>query len=83
MEHLFNSLLVNDESDVKKIVIVSLYGGSQKTVQEMTPDDFRSASDAVLTKVREQAFSRGLPIVYEVSGHTVREYPDGHLEPVY
>ncbi|QJD81541.1 hypothetical protein [Spirosoma rhododendri] len=82
MEHVFNSLLADGAPDEKPVGIQPLYGGNPKAVQDMNPDDFRAASDAVLAKVREQAFSRGLPIVYEIAGRTVREYADGRLEPV-
>ncbi|GAA4458833.1 hypothetical protein GCM10023189_31720 [Nibrella saemangeumensis] len=62
--------------------IMPLYGGATKTIREMNEEDFARIAEAVMAKVKEQAFSRGLPIVYERNGHVIEEYADGRIEIV-
>lgn len=62
---------------MKPVVIQPLYGGAAKSVLDMTPEELDQASDEIMRKVREQAFSRGLPVVLEQDGQVVFEYADG------
>ena len=64
-----------------QLIIQPLYGGSPKAVRDMDAGELRNVSGLVMAKVREQAFSRGLPIVYERGGSVVFEYADGRIVP--
>lgn len=80
MNDLFEPILDDATPDVP--VILPLYGGAKKPVEAMTDEELNQASEQVYAKVREQAFSRGLPVIVKRNGQVVREYADGHLEPV-
>ena len=60
--------------------ILPLYGGAAKSIETMTVEQFDVAAEQVYVKVREAAFSRGLPVIIEENGRAFREYADGHLE---
>lgn len=60
--------------------ILPLYGGAAKSIETMTAEQFDVAAEQVYVKVREAAFSRGLPVIIEENGRAFREYADGHLE---
>ncbi len=60
--------------------ILPLYGGAAKSIETMTAEQFDVAAEQVYVKVREAAFSRGLPMIIEENGRAFREYADGHLE---
>jgi hypothetical protein len=80
MDDLFEPILENTTPDIP--AILPLYGGAEKSVRDMTSDEFHTIAGSIMTKVREQAFSRGLPIVVEQNGKVIREYADGHIEIV-
>jgi hypothetical protein len=62
--------------------ILPLYGGAEKPIEEMTAEEHEQAAEEVYRKVREAAFSRGLPVVIEKDGKVVRVYADGRVEAV-
>jgi hypothetical protein len=82
MEALFDSLLTDSPAPQGKVVIQPLYGGSDKAVRDMSLNELQTISDVLIANVREAAFSRGLPLVYEVAGRVVREYANGRIESV-
>ena len=62
--------------------ILPLFGGAEKPVSQMTNEELVEVSETVMAKVREQAFSRGMPITREENGRIVQEYADGHIEVI-
>ena len=77
MEALFNAFLADDEP---LSTILPLFGGAEKPVEEMTPEEREQAAKQVSLKVREQAFSRGFPVVIKRNGQIINEFADGHTE---
>lgn len=69
-----------DEETPKLPTILPLYGGADKPLEAMTDRDLNQASEQVYAKVREQAFSRGLPVMIKRNGLLVREFADGNVE---
>jgi hypothetical protein len=82
MDALFDSLLADESLRSTPVTIQPLFGGSEKSVQDMTLTDLATVSARLMLTVRERAFSRGLPIDYELDNQVVREYADGRIEPV-
>lgn len=82
MDALFDSLLADEPARPGQVVIQPLYGGSLQAVRDMSTDELLTTSEVIMANVREAAFSRGLPVVYERNGLTIREYADGRIEPV-
>ncbi len=80
MNDLFEPVLEDVTLDAP--AILPLYGGAKKPVSQMTEEEFSVAARTIYAKVREQAFSRGLPIVIERDGQVIREYADGRIEVV-
>jgi hypothetical protein len=80
MKALFDSLLA--DAPARSIPIQPLYGGSLKAVHKMNLEELGAISERVMAKVQEAAFSRGLPVIGEAGGDTVRHYADGRTEPV-
>lgn len=80
MNDLFEPILDNATPDVP--VILPLYGGAEKPVSQMSREEFEEAAHAVYSKVREQAFSRGLPVVIGRAGQVIKEYADGRIEVI-
>ena len=62
--------------------VPSLFGGAAMSIEAMTTDEFNAAADQVYARVRQQAFSHGLPVVVKIDGVLVNEFADGHLEPI-
>lgn len=62
--------------------ILPLFGGANKPIEEMTADEHSWAADQVYQKVREAAFSRGLPVIIKIDGQLIKEFADGHTEPI-
>ena len=58
------------------------YGGSEKSSFEMDAVELAEAARQVLARVRERAFSKGIPVYYEENGQIVAEYADGKKKPV-
>lgn len=79
MESLFNAFLADD---TPQSTVLPLFGGAEKPVEEMTAAEREQAAKQVSMKVREQAFSRGFPVIIKRNGLIVREFSDGRLEPV-
>ena len=77
MDNPFNALLADD---VPQSTIMPLFGGAEKPVEEMNEEEQELAAEQVYLKVREAAFSRGLPVIIEKEGQTIREFADGHIE---
>jgi len=65
---------------MEPVTIQPLYGGAAKSVLDMTPEELDQVSEEVMRKVRERAFSRGLPVVLERNGKVWYEYADGRQE---
>ena len=83
MNDLFNTQLIQDALEKPdKQTILPLYGGADTLLEEMTAEERERAADLVYVKVREQAFSRGLPVIISKNGQAVREYADGRIESV-
>lgn len=70
---------MEDES-IKPVLLT--YGGAEKSVFDMTPEEFKKASESIVRRAREKAFSKGLPIYYGKNGKVVAEYANGHTEIV-
>lgn len=62
--------------------ILPLYGGAKKSVCQMSKEEFDEVAQIIYVKVREQAFSRGLPVIIERNGQAVKEFADGRFEPI-
>ena len=75
----FNAFLADDEP---QSTILPLFGGAKKSVEEMSFDEREQAAKQVSLKVREQAFSRGFPVVIKRDGQVAKEVADGHIEPI-
>ena len=80
MNNLFEPILENIAPGVP--VIMALYGGAARPIEAMTAEQFSLAAEQVYVKVREAAFSRGLPVIIERNGRAFREFADGHFEPI-
>ncbi len=78
--NLFEPLLENATPDMP--AILPLYGGAEKPVSQMSREEFDEVAQTVYRKVREQAFSRGLPVVIERMKQLIKEYADGHVEVI-
>lgn len=82
MEALFDTRLADEPDHSDRVVIQPLYGGSLRPVYQMSHTELKTVAEAIMVTVREAAFSRGLPIIVERNGQTIRQYADGHAEPV-
>jgi hypothetical protein len=71
-----------DLPEDKQLTILPLYGGADTLLEEMTAEERERAADQVYVKVREQAFSRGLPVIIKRKGLLIKEFADGHTEPL-
>ena len=80
MNDLFELILDDATPDVP--AILPLYGGAAKPIEAMTAEEFDVAAEQVYVKVRESAFSRGMPVIIERNGRAFREFADGHFEPI-
>lgn len=80
MNDLFEPIFENETPDVP--TILPLYGGAEKPVSQMSREEFEKAAQTVYSKVREQAFSRGLPVVIGRAGQVIKEYADGRIEVI-
>ena len=58
------------------------YGGAKKFIADMNEEELEEARQAIMRRAREKAFSKGLPIYYQLNDLLVAEYPDGRIEPV-
>lgn len=58
------------------------YGGAKKFIADMNEEELEEARQSIMRRVREKAFSKGLPIYYDLNGVSIAEYPDGRIEPV-
>jgi hypothetical protein len=58
------------------------YGGAKKSTFDMSPEELEQAAQNILRKVKEKAFSKGLPIHFAIDGVLMAEYPDGRIEVV-
>ncbi len=58
------------------------YGGAEKSCFEMTADEFKLklASESIVKRAKEKAFSKGSPIYFSKNGITMAEYADGRVE---
>lgn len=79
MDSLF-SLQLDLPAGNSSPTILPLFGGANKPIEEMTADEQRWAADQVYQKVREAAFSRGLPVIIKIDGQVVKQFADGHIE---
>lgn len=79
MDNPFNALLADD---LPQSTILPLFGGADKPIEEMNEEERNHAAMQVYQKVREAAFSRGLPVIIKRNGQVVKEFADGHFESV-
>ncbi len=77
MTNPFNALLADD---ALQSTILPLFGGAEKPIEEMNEDERNRAAEQVYLKVREAAFSRGLPVIVKVNGLMIKEFADGRTE---
>ncbi len=82
MDALFDSLLADEPMLSGQVVIEPLFGGAAKAPHELSLAEWSAVSERVMAKVRERAFSRGLPVIGEAEGVTVRRWADGRVEPI-
>lgn len=54
-----------------------LYGGAVKPHYLMNEEECLIVGEKILNRAKEKAFSRGLPIYYEVEGIVIAEFADG------
>ena len=80
MNDLFEPILEDEMPDAP--AILPLYGGAEKPVSQMSREEFDAVAQIVYDKVREQAFSRGLPVVIGRAGQVIKEYADGRIEVI-
>ena len=80
MNSTFNTFLVDDGPQQ---TILPLYGGAEKPIEEMTAEEFTIAAKQVYQKARGAAFSRGLPVIIKREGQLLKEFADGHTEPLH
>lgn len=48
----------------------------------MSHEELEQAAQSILRRVKEKAFSKGLPIYFSKDGKVMAEYPDGRIEVV-
>ena len=73
------------ESVIKEnpqIPVLLNYGGAKKFIAEMDAEELEAARQSIMRRAREKAFSKGLPVYYQLNGSLVAEYPDGRIIPV-
>ena len=70
----------NYMADIEPILL--LYGGAQKSIFEMTEEEFEQAARNIRRRAKEKAFSKGLPIYFGKDNKLMAEYPDGRIEEV-
>jgi len=58
------------------------YGGAKKSTFEMSQEELEQAAQSILRRVKEKAFSKGLPIYFSKDGKVMAEYADGRIEVV-
>jgi hypothetical protein len=68
-------LMVEEVS--KKQPIVLQYGMAKKSYFDMNEEERKEAAAKAFERVKEEAFSRGLPIIYGKKGYVIAEYVDG------
>ncbi len=57
--------------------ITLLYGIAEKSYFDMTTEERKQAAVKVFERIKEAAFTRGLPIIYGKDGYVIAEYMDG------
>ncbi len=57
--------------------ITLLYGIAEKSYFDMTTHERKQASATAFERIKEAAFTRGLPIIYGENGFVIAEYVDG------
>jgi hypothetical protein len=63
--------------ETAKYTILPLYGGASKSYTEMSKEEQAVVGQKVMEKVKERAFSRGLPIYIGIDTKTIAEYANG------
>lgn len=63
---------------VKEEPILLQYGLAEKSYFNMSNEERDEVSALVFERVKEAAFTRGLPIIYGENGYVIAEYADGH-----
>ena len=61
----------------KQDKITLLYGIAEKSYFDMTTEDREKAAAKAFERIKEAAFTRGLPIIYGRNGYVIAEYMDG------
>lgn len=58
------------------------FGEAKKSTFEMSKEELKQVSSEILTRAKEKAFSRGLPIFYGKNEKVFAEYSTGKVEEV-
>jgi hypothetical protein len=56
------------------------FGVAKKSLFDMTADERREVGEVIVKRVKENAFSKDLPIFFNDQGIVYAEYPDGRIE---
>jgi hypothetical protein len=70
-----NKTMVEDIEKQKSITL--LYGIAEKSYFDMTAPERKQAGATAFERIKEVAFTRGLPIIYGKNGFVIAEYVDG------
>jgi uncharacterized protein (DUF302 family) len=70
-----NKKMVKDIEKQKSITL--LYGIAEKSYFDMTTHERKQAGATAFERIKEAAFTRGLPIIYGKNGFVIAEYVDG------
>ena len=65
------------ENIEKQDNITLLYGIAEKSYFDMTDAERATATAKASERIKEAAFTRGLPIIYGRNGYVIAEYIDG------
>ena len=67
--------MMNDIEKQENITL--LYGIAEKSYFDMTTEEREEAAAKAFERIKEAAFTRGLPIIYGRDGYVIAEYMDG------
>jgi uncharacterized protein (DUF302 family) len=70
-----NKKMVKDIEKQKNITL--LYGIAEKSYFDMSAEERKLAWAKAFERIKEAAFTRGLPIIYGRNGFVIAEYIDG------
>lgn len=74
---------LNSETDESQTMPILLnYGGANRSLHEMSEEELQVARQSIVSRAKEKAFSKGLPVYYVWNGKVVAEYADGSVKAV-